>query len=276
MTTPRAADEPAPGHGVDPAFLERLRRPLTTGNVIRDLNPVNALIILGAIALIAFCLPGILPSALACLLYVLLAVLAGVGRSFLDLYLKLFLVVGLILFALRAIFLDIGEQYWAWGPFVISQGGLAEAARFSLLVMALCGALVLFFRITPMKNLMMALEARGVRSQVTYVVLSSFQAIQDLGRNSRTVMDAQRSRGIETDGGILTRIRSFVPILAPVFLSAMNQTEERALALDARSFNTSSTHTHLTRLQKVPLAETVVTALVVALAVATVLWVIVL
>ncbi|MFC0673194.1 energy-coupling factor transporter transmembrane component T [Brachybacterium hainanense] len=253
---------------IDPALLARYDRPLTTGNPVRDLNPITIGLILASIALAGVALPGLLPPAAACVLYVLVAAAAGAGRRFLSLYAKLFAVVGGMLFALRAVFLDSGAQLLVLGPFVISSGGVLQAARFSLVVMALCGAVTLFFHLTPMKNLMLALEARGLSPRITYIVLASFQSIIDLGRSSRTVMDAQRSRGVETEGSLRVRVKAFVPVLAPVFLAAMNQTEERAVALDARAFTSLRTHTHLARLRPVPVLEIVLAAVCALLALA--------
>src|SRR5690606_13781054 len=108
----------------------------------------------------------------------------------------------------------------------------------------------LFFAVVTVRYLMLALELRGLTPRATYVVLASFQTITDLGRNARTVLEAQQSRGIETQGNFVTRARAFFPIIAPVFLAALNQTEERAIALDARAFNARTKHTHLVTLRR--------------------------
>jgi energy-coupling factor transporter transmembrane protein EcfT len=115
-----------------------------------------------------------------------------------------------------------------------------------------------------MKYLMLALELRGLTPRATYVMLASFQAIIDLGKNARVVMEAQKARGIETDGSLLTRLRAFFPILAPVFLAAMNQTEERAIALDARAFNSRVRHSHLVTLRPTRPWEKLLLALAIA------------
>lgn len=47
----------------------------------------------------------------------------------------------------------------------------------------------------------------------------------------------------------------------------MNQTEERALALDARAFNSRQRHTHLAKLKPVSAGEAIITAVLAAVAV---------
>lgn len=235
---------------VDQGFVDAFRRPAEQGNWVRNMNPIIVFLVFLSLAVIPIAIPGLIAPALMCLVYVGIALLAGVGKKFIPLYLKLFLVVGLILFLLRAAFIPGEHVLFTVGPISPTVEGVVDGLRFSLIVMVLCGALTLFFAVVPMKYLMLALELRGLTPRATYVMLASFQAISDLSKNARIVMEAQKSRGIETDGSVMTRVKAFFPILAPVFLAAMNQTEERAIALDARAFNSASAHSHLVTLRK--------------------------
>lgn len=264
-----------PPTGIDPALIESFRHPATTGNWLRDINPVNELIVLTSLAVLSLVWPAPTAPIVVCLVYVLAGFVAGVGAQFSSAFAKLFAIVGVILFVLRALFLTGGTPLWVWGPFSVTTGGIMAGLNFALNVMALCGALVLFFTITPMKNLMLALENRGLSPRATYVVLASFQAIIDLGKNARTVMAAQGARGIETQGSFVTRTRAFAPVLAPVFLAAMNQTDERAVALDARAFNSRNEHTQLVSLPRVGAIQATLTVLAVVLAVGSIVVVVV-
>ncbi len=252
----------------DREFIDEFSAPVTEGNWFRDLNPVSVVLILTCLVAVATFSRGYVAAAIVCVLFPVLALLAGVGRSFIPLYLKLWLGVGLILFILRAAFIPGEQVLWVFGPIIVTQEGVDDGLRFALVVMAMCGGLTLFFAAMPMKKLMLALELRGVSPRATYVVLASFQAIVDLGKNATTVMEAQKSRGIETDGSFLRRIKAFFPILAPVFLAAMNQTEERAVAMDARAFNSTAKHTQLLMLRKVHPGEVVAVVVVILLAAA--------
>mgnify|MGYP000155167031 CR=1 FL=1 len=51
-----------------------------------------------------------------------------------------------------------------------------------------------------------------------------------------TITDAQRSRGMETEGNLLVRIKAFLPLISPVVMSALTATRERAIALEVRGF----------------------------------------
>ena len=240
----------------DEAFVDWFRRAASLGNPIRDANP---LIVLGTaipFAILAATLPKLVGPAAVCVAMLLLGALGGVGAGFAKTYLRLFGIVGVLLFVVRVIFAtDRQNALWAWGPFAISVSSITDAAAFVFVVMAMCGVLTLFFALVPIGHLMLALERVGVSRKASYVVLASFQAIIDLGANTRTVMDAQKARGIETEGSLLRRAGAFFPVLTPVFLSAMAQTEERALALDARAFNAPTAQTRLVFLPRTTAAQ---------------------
>ena len=58
-----------------------------------------------------------------------------------------------------------------------------------------------------------------------------------------TITDAQRSRGMETEGNLLVRIKAFLPLISPVVMSALTATRERAIALEVRGFGVKGTKT---------------------------------
>lgn len=234
---------------------EKYRRPATLGNPLLDLNPLVLLLSITAITVMGVAAPGWIVPVSISLVFVLIAFIAGRGVVYLMNILKLWLVIGLILFVLRALLIKGETVLLTLGPLAITAEGIEEGLRFSTVVMAITGGVTLFFALVPMRHLMLALENLGVSPRVSYVLLASFQAITDLAATARTVLDAQKARGIETEGNVVVRARAFFPVLAPVFLSAMSATEERAIALDARAFNSTGARTSLVRLQRTPAWE---------------------
>jgi len=225
------------------------RQPRSLGNPILDLNPITTLCVIVALIVTGIALGGWVPSLAVCLLFMVAAVVAGRGRTYLPLILKLWLGVGLILFLLRAL-LTPGHVLIPLGRIAVTTEGIEQGLAFACVVMAICGGVTLFFEFVPMRHLTLALERLGVSPQASYVLLASFQAITDLGATAKVVLEAQTARGVETEGNVFMRVRAFFPVLAPVFLSAMAATEERAIALDARAFNSSTRHTSLVELRR--------------------------
>ena len=74
--------------------------------------------------------------------------------------------------------------------------------------------------------------------------------IEVLEKNSKIIMNAQKARGVETEGNILIRAKAFVPVLIPLILNSVIGTEERVLTLEARGFSMPGKRTHLFQVQR--------------------------
>jgi energy-coupling factor transport system permease protein len=57
-----------------------------------------------------------------------------------------------------------------------------------------------------------------------------------LAERAREIVEAQRSRGLNTEGGVRARIRGVLPVAGPLVLSALTEVEHRTMALEARAF----------------------------------------
>jgi len=102
-----------------------------------------------------------------------------------------------------------------------------------------------FVLTTHPAKLVAALLARRLPNAVGYVVLATLQSVPMLQRRATNIVDAQRSRGLEVEGGLATRLRAYLPLIAPLVLSALIDVEERALALETRGFSLPGRKTHL-------------------------------
>ena len=88
----------------------------------------------------------------------------------------------------------------------------------------------------PPRRLTSALAQRGLPSWAAYVVVASLEAVPLARRRAREVLEAQRCRGLRVGKGIGGRLRTLVPMAGPLIVSLVTETEERALALEARGF----------------------------------------
>ena len=63
-----------------------------------------------------------------------------------------------------------------------------------------------------------------------------------------TITDAQRARGMETEGSLLVRMKAFIPLLGPMVMSSLvGHARERAMALEVRAFSSSRKKTFLNK-----------------------------
>ncbi len=99
--------------------------------------------------------------------------------------------------------------------------------------------------------------------KAAYVFTSTLQMIDILSENSKTIMNAQKARGVETEGNMIVRAKAFFPSLVPLILGAVIGSEERVLTLEARGFSMQGEKTHLFNLEKSGAEKTAVAAAVV-------------
>lgn len=111
------------------------------------------------------------------------------------------------------------------------------------------GIFMMFFLTTEMRDLCYCLEQIGLSSTATFMVLSTFACIGSIKEKLNTVRESQRARGIETEGNIVVKVKSVLPVLFPVIIGSMTGIEDKTLAMSARAFATPGKHTALRKIE---------------------------
>jgi len=125
---------------------------------------------------------------------------------------------------------------FALGPIVYYQEGLAIAALASLRIACLVAATFLFSFTTRPADITEALMQRGLSPRMGYVLQSALQIIPQTLDMAGRIQDAQRARGLETEGSLPRRARAYLPLMLPLVLSSLVATQERAMSLEVRGF----------------------------------------
>ena len=107
----------------------------------------------------------------------------------------------------------------------------------------------LFLLTTHPSELMSDLTRRGLPSQFAYVIISTIQIIPQMQAKAQTIITAQRSRGLNTEGSFAKRVGALLPLVRPLVFGSLVEVEERAIAIEARGF--TSTH-QKTSLREIP------------------------
>lgn len=115
--------------------------------------------------------------------------------------------------------------------------GAVLAATVTSRVITLAGAAVLFYRTTSPAQLVASLQGHGLSARATYVVHNAVVMIPRLAQQAHEVTEAQRARGLDTEGSWLRRGRGLVALAAPTVLGAIEEVETRTLALETRGFS---------------------------------------
>jgi energy-coupling factor transport system permease protein len=187
-----------------------------------------------ALAFIAPSLPWVI--GIGGVLLILMAI-AGVIRRFVVLALALLLPLTLLLLIVQGLVNPANRTVLVpLGPLSLYREGISIAILTAARLADLIAATFLFSFTTKPADLAEALIQRGLSPRIGYVVQSALQIIPQTLETADRIRDAQRARGLETEGPIVKRARAFLPLLLPVVLSSLVATEERAMALEVRGF----------------------------------------
>jgi len=183
-------------------------------------------------------LGGIIGPVVTVLLAVVLpALAAGVLRALVRTSLLLTLPIAISALVVNLFFFPGGHQVLLrLGPITATAEGLEFALEILVRIMAISGAITLFYLATRPQDLVVDLERRGVSARVAFVANASVQTVPAMVERAQQIAAAQRARGLDTEGSLGRRVRGVVPIVGPVILGSIAEVEERALALEARGF----------------------------------------
>lgn len=123
---------------------------------------------------------------------------------------------------------------------------ISMAFRFVVLM----SSFSLFFLTTSPDDLSLALEQSHIPYEFCFAFTTAVRFVPVLAIEAQTIMDAQKSRGLELEkGNFLKRIRNYIPILIPLIVGAIRRSLELAEAMESRAFGAKKKRTNLYRLQ---------------------------
>ncbi|HYM51306.1 MAG TPA: energy-coupling factor transporter transmembrane component T [Candidatus Limnocylindrales bacterium] len=195
----------------------------------------------GTFTLCAIALAFIAPSwpfvlAIGVLLLSLLAI-AGVLRRFVVVAAAVLLPITILLILVQSLANPHNQTVLVpLGPLAIHREGIGIGLLAAARIADLVAATFLFSFTTRPQDLAEALMQRGLSPRLGYVVQSALQIIPQTLEAADRIRDAQRARGLETEGSLVVRARAYIPLLFPVVLSSLVATQERAMALEVRGF----------------------------------------
>lgn len=111
--------------------------------------------------------------------------------------------------------------------------GLSAALQINSIIVA--G--VIFLSTTRNEDIGLGLIELGVPYRLGFAFTTALRLVPTFVGTTVTVIQAQRSRGFDPfTGSIIERIKKFVPLLGPVFLSTLRNADTLSRALESRGF----------------------------------------
>lgn len=236
---------------------------LPTGSPLHRLDPRAKLLMAGL-----FLVGAVATSSLSGLIGALAAVLIGLALAGIPLRYAVrglrpalpFLVLLSLLQVLTIPANDVGRVLWQWWRITITTTDLWVAAITLLRFVTLILGLSLFSFATSMTELTHGTEhllrplqrLRLPAHEFALVVAIAIRFVPMLALEAEHIAKAQASRGADFGRGrmnVFRRAVRMLPLLVPLFVSALRRGETLVLAMEARGYSGGRGRTHLIRLQ---------------------------
>jgi len=141
-------------------------------------------------------------------------------------------------------------SFYFFRGMTLSGDTIEYSLSLTLRFLSLITSFSLFFLTTSPDKLSLALEKAKVPYEFNFAFITAIRFVPVLADEAQTIMDAQRSRGLELDrGGFLSRIRKYIPILLPLIINSIRRSLELAEAMESRAFGATKDRTNLYELK---------------------------
>ncbi len=79
-----------------------------------------------------------------------------------------------------------------------------------------------------------------------WAISTAYRFIPTLAKETNIIIDAQKSRGLQIDrGNLFKRVRNMIPLLIPIFATALRRSWQLAEAIESRGWNATKNRTYL-------------------------------
>jgi len=105
---------------------------------------------------------------------------------------------------------------------------------------------IIFLATTRNEEITIGLVKMGVPYVMCFAFSMALRLVPTFAQTGATVIEAQRSRGLELEtGSLLSRMKAYIPLMAPIFLVSIRNVNLMAMALEARGFGVGKKRTFL-------------------------------
>ena len=232
---------------------------------IHNLDPRIKFVYVIAIFVVAIIFYQIIPLLVLFLMQLPFVFLARVQRQWLR-SLRGAAFLALFIFAINVL-----TTYFTSG-YVLTAANVESAAAMTLRFVVLVESFSVFFLTTSPDHLGLALEESKVPYEFAFAFTTAVRFVPVLAEEAQTIMDAQKARGLELEkGGLLKRIRNYIPVLIPLIVSAIRRSLELAEAMESRAWGACKRRTNLyaLKLHKGDYALVAITIVILAVAIYT-------
>lgn len=135
-------------------------------------------------------------------------------------------------------------SFFYHGGFGLTRAGFLFGLSTAIRLDTFLAAGILFLTTTRVEEVAYALGRLRVPYKVGFTLMLSFRLVPVFFDAALAVVQAQRCRGLEFGrGGLVVRLRRYVPVIVPVLIGALRRADRMAMALELRGFNSGRPRT---------------------------------
>lgn len=132
----------------------------------------------------------------------------------------------------------------------LTTSNVEKAITLTVRFLVLITSFSIFFLTTSPDKLSLALDKTRIPYEFNFAFITAIRFVPVLADEAQSIIDAQRSRGLELDkGGFLSRIQKYIPILLPLIINSIRRSLELAEAMESRAFGATRERTNLYELK---------------------------
>ncbi len=210
---------------------------------IHRLDPRVKFLLILVIFAVAIMFLDLVPLAVVFLMQLPIVYVAKIGREWLK-TLKGGLFLAVIIFVTNLL------SFYFFQGRTITTDMVEYSLSLTLRFIALITSFSIFFLTTSPDKLSLALEKARIPYEFNFAFITAVRFVPVLADEAQSIIDAQRSRGLELDkGNLLTRVRKYIPILLPLIINSIRRSLELAEAMESRAFGATDKRTNLYELK---------------------------
>ena len=128
--------------------------------------------------------------------------------------------------------------WWSAGPIQISREALGYGLAMGIRLVTFVSTGILFLAVTRNEEITQGLIRIKVPYPAAFALSTALRLVPTFVGAGATIIQAQRSRGLDLDkGNIFRRVGLFIPQAVPLLIYALRYTNFLAMALECRGFD---------------------------------------
>lgn len=132
------------------------------------------------------------------------------------------------------------------GSLPLTVGGVSYGVSLALRILTMVMLTTLLLITTPIEHFVAAMRQVHVPHFIVFIVMTALRFIPTMQHRADQVLDAQRARGARIDeGGMIRRIRAYIPIMVPLITSGIRMSDDLAAAMVNRGYGATPRPTAL-------------------------------